>query len=457
MTLPLVALVGRPNVGKSSLFNRIVGERRAIVEDTPGVTRDRIYAEAEWVGHSFALIDTGGIDERAADEMFQQMREQAQIAIDMADVIVFLVDGREGVTATDRDVAALLQRSGKRVLLVANKIDNRGRLPEDFYDFCELGFGLPLAVSAANMTGLGDALDEIVKALAEEPGGRPGADDGADADAEKDFAPGTDPVRLAIIGKPNVGKSSFVNAVIGENRVIVSDVPGTTRDSIDTPFEYDGEAFTLIDTAGIRRRSKVEEGVERYSVVRAIGAIERSDVCLLMIDATEGVTEQDKKIAGLAHESGKGVVIAVNKWDLVAKETNTMARYEKKVYAEMPFLSWAPQVYISVKDGQRLKKVLDTVSAVAANCALRVPTSPLNALVQDAVAMKQPPSDKGKRLRIYYVTQVGVKPPLFSFKVNRRDLMHFSYARYLENQIRAQWGFTGTPIRFVFREKGEEA
>ncbi|MDR1816380.1 MAG: ribosome biogenesis GTPase Der [Clostridiales Family XIII bacterium] len=448
MALPLVAIVGRPNVGKSSFFNKVVGARLAIVEDVPGVTRDRIYAEAEWNGKAFALIDTGGIDERSDDVMFAQMREQAQIAIDMADLIVFMVDGKEGVTSTDRDVADLLRSATKPVLLIANKIDNPRKLPDDYYDLYELGFGEPIPVSAANMTGLGDALDGIVTGLLDSRV-KPENDDGGDnADS--------DSLKLAIIGKPNVGKSSFVNAIVGEYRVIVSDVPGTTRDSIDTPFEYDGERFTLIDTAGIRRRSKVEEGIERYSVVRAIGAIERSDVCLLMIDATEGVTEQDKKIAGLAHESGKGVVIAVNKWDLVEKDTNTMARYEKKVYAEMPFLSWAPQVYISVKDGQRLKKVLDTVSAVAANCALRVPTSPLNALIQDAVAMKQPPSDKGKRLKIYYVTQVGIQPPLFSFKVNRRDLMHFSYARYLENRIRAQWGFTGTPVRFVFREKGEE-
>ncbi|MDR1797655.1 MAG: ribosome biogenesis GTPase Der [Clostridiales Family XIII bacterium] len=443
MALPLVAVVGRPNVGKSSFFNRVVGQRLAIVEDVPGVTRDRIYAEAEWRGHAFSLIDTGGIDERSDDVMFSQMREQAQIAIDMADIILFMVDGKEGLTATDRDVAELLRAAQAPVLLVANKIDNPTKLPDDYYDLYELGFGEPMPVSAANKTGLGDVLDAIVDTLCSDPQKEP-AGGGAE-----------EPIKLAIIGKPNVGKSSFVNAIVGEYRVIVSDVPGTTRDSIDTPFEYDGEQFTLIDTAGIRRRSKVDEGIERYSVVRAIGAIERSDVCLLMIDATEGVTEQDKKIAGLAHESGKGVVIAVNKWDLVQKDTNTMVRYEKKVYDEMPFLSWAPQVYISVKDGQRLRKVLDTVEAVHANCSLRVPTSPLNALIQDATAMKQPPSDKGKRLKIYYVTQVGIQPPLFSFKVNRRDLMHFSYARYLENQIRAQWGFTGTPIRFVFREKME--
>jgi GTP-binding protein len=337
-------------------------------------------------------------------------------------------------------VAELLRQTAKPVILVANKIDSPTQLPEDYYDFFELGFDSLFPVSAANMTGLGDLLDEIVDALGD-----------AAREGEED-----DDVKLAVIGKPNVGKSSFINAIVGENRVIVSDIPGTTRDSIDTPFEYDGERFTLIDTAGIRRRSKVSEGVERYSVVRAIGAVERCDVCLLMIDASEGVTEQDKKIAGLAHESGKGIVIAVNKWDLIEKETNTMERYRKRVEAEMPFLSYAPAVFISVKDGQRLRKVLETVSVVAANCALRVPTSPLNSLVRDAIAMRQPPSDKGKRLKIYYVSQVGVKPPLFSFKVNRRDLMHFSYSRYLENRIRDAWGFAGTPVRFVFREKGEE-
>ncbi|GHU64804.1 GTPase Der [Clostridia bacterium] len=439
MALPVVCIVGRPNVGKSSLFNRVVGERRAIVEDVPGVTRDRIYAEAEWVGKRFALIDTGGIDAYSEDIMFEQMREQAQIAMDMANVIVFLVDGKEGLTSSDREVADLLRLTRKPVVLVVNKMDG-GKGQGGYYDFYELGFGEPLPVSAANMTGLGDALDVIVEGLS--VAGEAGDED--------------ETIKLAIIGKPNVGKSSFVNAVIGENRVIVTEVAGTTRDSIDTPFEYDGEKYVLIDTAGMRRRAKVTDGVERYSVVRAIGAIERSDVCLVMIDATEGVTEQDKKIAGLAHESRKGVVIAVNKWDLIEKDTMTMEVYRKKMRAELPFLAYAPDVFISVKDGQRLRKVFDIVSAVAANCSLRVPTAPLNSLIRDAVAMKQPPSDKGKHLKIYYVSQVGVKPPLFSFKINKRDLMHFSYSRYLENRIRDVYGFAGTPISFVFREKGEE-
>ena len=439
--LPIVAVVGRPNVGKSSFFNRIVGTRLSIVDDTPGVTRDRIYAEAEWSGKRFVFIDTGGIDDGMLDdEIFSLMREQALIAMDMADLIVFLVDGKEGITSRDREVAELLRRTTKDILLIVNKIDGE-KMPEDYYDFYEFGFGDPVPISAANMTGLGDALDEIIARLPEAP---------AETDGEGER------IKLAIVGKPNVGKSSFVNALVGENRVIVSDTPGTTRDSIDTPFSWDGEEFVLIDTAGIRRKSRVKESLERFSVVRAIAAIERSDVCLVMIDAEEGVTEQDKKIAGLAHDSGKGVVLAVNKWDLITKDTNTMEAYRKKMRAELPFLSYAPDVFISVKDGQRLRKVLEIVSAVDANCALRVPTSPLNSLIRDAVAMKPPPTDKGRRLNVYYVSQVGVRPPLFSFKINKRDLMHFSYARYLENRIRDAYGFEGTPISFVFREKGEE-
>jgi len=441
LRLPIVAVVGRPNVGKSSFFNRIVGTRLSIVEDTPGVTRDRIYAEAEWSGRRFVLIDTGGIDDgRADDEIFVQMREQAIIAMDMADLILFMVDGKEGVTSQDRDVAELLRRTTKKVLLIVNKIDG-GKKPEEYYDFYELSMGDPIPVSAANMTGLGDALDEIIGCL-------PELGDVSDEDDDR--------IKLAIVGKPNVGKSSFINALTGENRVIVSEIPGTTRDSIDTPFTWDGEEFVLIDTAGIRRKSRVKESIERFSVVRAIAAIERSDVCLVMIDAEEGVTEQDKKIAGLAHDSRKGVVLAVNKWDLIKKDTKTMDAYRKKMRAELPFLSYAPDVFISVKDGQRLRKVLEIVSAVNSNCAMRVPTSPLNSLIRDATSMKPPPTDKGKRLNIYYVSQVGVRPPLFSFKINKRDLMHFSYARYLENRIRDAYGFTGTPISFVFREKGEE-
>ncbi|MDR1271431.1 MAG: ribosome biogenesis GTPase Der [Clostridiales Family XIII bacterium] len=437
MSLPIVAVVGRPNVGKSSFFNRVIGGKISIVEDVPGVTRDRIYAEAEWTGKKFALVDTGGIDEKNDDYIAARMREQALIAMDMADLILFMVDGKEGMTAADAEVAVILRQTRKPVVLIVNKVD--GRSADAVYEFYELGFGDPVPVSSANMTGLGDALDIIVAGL--------GA---SDEEREDDAA-----IRLAIIGKPNAGKSSFVNAIVGEDRVIVSDVAGTTRDSVDTPFEYDGEKYVLVDTAGIRRRSKVTEAVERYSVIRAIGAIERSDVSVLMIDATDGVTEQDKKIAGIVREAGKGIVIAVNKWDLIEKDGKTMDKFREEVRTELSFLSYAPDIFISVKEGQRLRKVLSVVHTVYQNCQLRIPTAPLNSLIQDAMAMKPPPSDKGKRLKIYYVTQVGVKPPVFAFKINQRSLMHFSYARYLENKIRKIYGFEGTPVSFVFREKGE--
>ena len=440
-TLPVVAIVGRPNVGKSSFFNRVTGMRHSITGDEHGLTRDRICAEAEWSGKRFLLIDTGGIDDGISDGIFPLMREQAIIAMDMADLILFVVDGKDGVTSQDLEVAELLRRTLKKVLLIVNKVDKPKTT--DFYDFYELGFGDPLPVSSANKTGVGDALDAILAGLSE-AGFATGVED-----------EGESTIKLAIIGKPNVGKSSFVNAVVGENRVIVSAEPGTTRDSVDTPFTYEGEEFVLIDTAGIRRKSRVKENIERYSVLRAIAAIERSDVCLVMIDAEEGVTEQDKKIAGLAHDSGKGVVLAVNKWDLVEKDGKTMEAHRKKMRIELPFLSYAPDVFISVKDGQRLGKILETVSAVNSNCTLRIPTPQLNSLINDAVAMKPPPTDKGKSLKIYYVSQVGVKPPLFSFRINKRDLLHFSYSRYLENRIRDAYGFAGTPISFVFREKGE--
>jgi GTP-binding protein len=443
MRLPIVAIVGRPNVGKSTFFNRLVGGRVAIVEDTPGVTRDRIYAETEWNGKTFALVDTGGIDVDTDDVIPAQMREQAQAAMDMASVIVFIVDGKEGLTHADEDVAQMLRGADARVVLVVNKAD--GAKPEETtYDFYALGLGDPVAVSAANMTGLGDALDVIADGLPDD------AKDAAEDEAEDDA-----PTRIAVIGKPNVGKSSLINALVGENRLIVSEVAGTTRDAIDTPFEFEGRKFILVDTAGIRRRAKVTGNIERYSVARSIAAIERSDVCLLMIDARDGVTDQDKKIAGLAHESGKGAVIVINKWDLIEKETGTLEKYREKMRAELPFLGYAPDVFISVATGQRLRHVIDMAEAVAENRAMRVSTGKLNSLVQDAVLMKQPPTGRGKRLKIYYATQVGVKPPLFSFQVNSRDLMHFSYARYLENRIRDAYGFAGTPIKFVFREKGE--
>jgi GTP-binding protein len=436
MSKPIVAVVGRPNVGKSTFFNKIVGRRISIVEDTPGVTRDRIIAEAEWCGKGFFLIDTGGIEPDSKEIIPAQMRAQAETAMDMADVILFLVDGREGLTAADRDVATLLRKKNGKVILVVNKVDTP-KVPANFYDFYELGLGEPFAVSAANQLGLGDLLDEI---CAKFPAGT--------GEEEED-----DSIKIAVIGKPNVGKSSVVNAFIGEERVIVSNIAGTTRDSIDTPFEKDGVKYTLIDTAGIRRRSRVSDDIEKFSVIRAIAAIERCDVALLVIDAQEGVTEQDKKIAGIAHEAGKGIIVVVNKWDLVKKETNTMRDMERKIKGELIFMTYAPVMFTSAIKGQRLLPVLDMARAVAENRAMRVSTGQLNSLVADAVMMNNPPTDKGKRLKIYYAAQIGVKPPLFSFQVNDRELMHFSYARYLENKIRDAYGFAGTSIKFVFRDK----
>lgn len=438
MRKAIVAIIGRPNVGKSTLFNKIAGKRISIVEDTPGVTRDRIYADAEWRGVSFILIDTGGLDPDSDDIMLTKIREQAEIAIDTADVIVFLVDGRDGLTATDREVADILTRTGKKVLLVANKIDT-SVLSEGFYDFYELGLGEPIPVSAANMLGLGDLLDHMVDNFPERI-----EIEGEDAK-----------IGIAVIGKPNVGKSSLINSLLGEKRVIVSDIAGTTRDAVDTPFFWNDEEFVIIDTAGIRRKSKVCEDIERYSMIRALSAIERSDVCLVMLDAVSGISEQDKKIAGMAHEQGKGVIIAVNKWDLIEKDTRTMSNFRNNIKAGFPFMSYAPILFISAKTGQRLEKVMETVKYVSEIRSMRVTTGQLNGLIADAIMMRSPPSDKGKQLKIYYASQVGIKPPLFSFKINNRSLMHFSYSRYLENRIREGFGFEGTSIKFVFREKGE--
>lgn len=436
MSKPILAVVGRPNVGKSTFFNRIIGERKAIVEDVPGVTRDRIYAETEWNGREFAIIDTGGIEASTDDPILSQMRDQAVVAMDMADLILFMVDGKEGLTTADIEVSAILRRTGKKVILVVNKIDNPSKMPDTIYDFYELGLGEPIPISSANMLNIGDLLDEIVSGF-----------------PDKDYEADEENIKLAIIGKPNVGKSSLVNALTKENRVIVSPIAGTTRDSIDTPFSFEGNDFTLIDTAGLRRRSKVYDSIEKFSVIRAIAAIERCDICILMIDAMEGITEQDKKIAGIAHEAGKGMMIVINKWDLVEKETNTMLDYERKVRAELLFASYAPILFTSVLQGRRIYDILRKAAAIQEIRMRRITTGKLNNLIEDAVMMRQPPSDKGKRLKIYYAAQIGVAPPLFSFNINSRELMHFSYARYLENRLREAYDFEGTSVKFVYNEK----
>lgn len=436
MSKPILAVVGRPNVGKSTFFNRIIGERKAIVEDVPGVTRDRIYAETEWNGREFAIIDTGGIEASTDDPILSQMRDQAVVAMDMADLILFMVDGKEGLTTADIEVGAILRRTGKKVILVVNKIDNPSKMPDTIYDFYELGLGEPIPISSANMLNIGDLLDEIVSGF-----------------PDKDYEADEENIKLAIIGKPNVGKSSLVNALTKENRVIVSPIAGTTRDSIDTPFSFEGNDFTLIDTAGLRRRSKVYDSIEKFSVIRAIAAIERCDICILMIDAMEGITEQDKKIAGFAHEAGKGMMIVINKWDLVEKETNTMRDYERKVRAELLFASYAPILFTSVLQGRRIYDILRKAAAIQEIRMRRITTGKLNNLIEDAVMMRQPPSDKGKRLKIYYAAQIGVAPPLFSFNINSRELMHFSYARYLENRLREAYDFEGTSVKFVYNEK----
>lgn len=436
MSKPILAVVGRPNVGKSTFFNRIIGERKAIVEDVPGVTRDRIYAETEWNGREFAIIDTGGIEASTDDPILSQMRDQAVVAMDMADLILFMVDGKEGLTTADIEVGAILRRTGKKVILVVNKIDNPSKMPDTIYDFYELGLGEPIPISSANMLNIGDLLDEIVSGF-----------------PDKDYEADEENIKLAIIGKPNVGKSSLVNALTKENRVIVSPIAGTTRDSIDTPFSFEGNDFTLIDTAGLRRRSKVYDSIEKFSVIRAIAAIERCDICILMIDVMEGITEQDKKIAGIAHEAGKGMMIVINKWDLVEKETNTMRDYERKVRSELLFASYAPILFTSVLQGRRIYDILRKSATIQEIRMRRITTGKLNNLIEDAVMMRQPPSDKGKRLKIYYAAQIGVAPPLFSFNINSRELMHFSYARYLENRLREAYDFEGTSVKFVYNEK----
>jgi GTP-binding protein len=435
---PIVAVVGRPNVGKSTFFNRIAGRRISIVEDTPGVTRDRVYADCEWLKYKFTLIDTGGIEPTSDDIILSQMRDQAQIAIDTADVIIFLCDGKETVTTADEEIAHMLRLSRKPILLVLNKIDQYKK-PDHFYDYYTLGLGEPLMISSANAMGLGDLLDEVVKLF---------PDDAA-------FEDDDEIIRICFIGKPNVGKSSMVNRIVGENRVIVSEIAGTTRDAIDTPFEYDGQKFVLIDTAGIRRKSKVNENIEKYSVLRALTAIERSDVCFIMIDAEEGVTDQDKKIAGYAHEAGKASVIVINKWDLLEKDSHTMSAYQKRVREGLGYMQYAPILFVSALTGQRVNQILDKAVYVANNNAMRISTGVLNDIINEAVSLSQTPSDKGKRLKIYYATQASVKPPTFILFVNDTELAHFSYLRYLENQIRKNFNFEGTPIVFKVKSRGE--
>lgn len=438
MSKPVLAIIGRPNVGKSTFFNKIIGERRAIVEDTPGVTRDRIYAETEWNGKPFAIIDTGGIEPNSEDPILSQMREQAVMAMEMADVILFMVDGKDGLTTADSEVASMLRRTGKPVILVVNKVDNMRKGSDNLYDFYELGLGNPVPISSVNMLNFGDLLDDIVASF---------PDDKYD-DNESE-------IKIAIIGKPNVGKSSLVNELTNKTRVIVSNIAGTTRDSIDMPFEYKDSRYTLIDTAGIRRKSKVSENIEKYSVIRAISAIERCDICVLMIDAESGITEQDKKIAGVAHEAGKGLLIVVNKWDLIQKETNTMRDYEKIIRSELLFASYAPILFISVLKRRKIYDVIEIAKKIQDNRTRRISTGRLNNVIEDAIMMKQPPSDKGKRLKIYYTSQIGTMPPLFSFNINSRDLAHFSYMRYLENKIREAFDFEGTSLKFIFNEKRE--
>ena len=437
---PIVAVVGRPNVGKSTLFNTLAGEQISIVKDTPGITRDRIYADITWLNHQFTLIDTGGIEPDSADVILSQMREQAQIAIDTADVIIFLVDVRQGLVDADSKVADMLRRSKKPVILVVNKVDNVQKMMPDVYEFYNLGIGDPIAISAANRTGLGDMLDVVVENFGD-----------MDSEEEEDDRP-----KIAIVGKPNVGKSSLINKLIGENRVIVSDIAGTTRDAIDTEVTHNGREYVFIDTAGLRRKNKIKEELEKFMIVRTVSAVERADVVCLLIDAAEGVTEQDAKIAGIAHERGKGMIIVVNKWDLVEKDDKTIYRFSEKIRQTLSFMPYAELLFVSAKTGQRLHKLYETIDAVIENHAMRVQTGVLNEIMSEAVALQQPPSDKGKRLRLYYITQAAVKPPTFVIFVNDKELMHFSYTRYIENKIRDAFGFKGTPLKFIIRERKDK-
>ncbi len=440
MQKPLVAIVGKPNVGKSTFFNYIIGSRISIVEDTPGVTRDRVYADTSWRGRNFTLIDTGGIEPESDDIIISQMRTQANIAIELADVIIFLTDIKQGVTAADKDIALMLKKSKKPVVLVCNKADNYGKTADDIYEFYNLGLGTPYPVSAANALGIGDVLDEIYNNFP----------------TEKENEDDDEIIKIAVIGKPNVGKSSLINKILGEERVIVSNIAGTTRDAIDSYFENEFGKYIFIDTAGLRRKSKIKENIEKYSIMRTMLAIERADVCLMMIDAKEGVTEQDAKIAGEAERAGKGIIIVVNKWDEIEKDNHTYDEYKKDIYSKLSYLTYAPILFISAKTGQRINKLYEMINMVANQNSLRVSTSMLNQVLNEAIAIVQPPTDKGKRLKIYYMTQATTKPPTFVVFVNNKDLFHFSYERYLVNQLRKEFGMQGTPIRMIIREKTDK-
>ena len=441
MAKPVVAIVGRPNVGKSTLFNKLIGERRSIVEDVPGVTRDRIYGETEWCGHGLIIIDTGGIEPKADDIILKQMRFQAEVAIESADVIIFMCDVRTGLTADDRDIGIMLQKSGKPIIPCINKCDSVGGLPFEFYEFYELGFDCePIAVSSVHGSGTGDLLDAVLEALPE-----------YDTSEEED-----DSIKVAVIGKPNAGKSSIINKMVGENRLIVSNIAGTTRDAVDTRLENEQGAFTLIDTAGIRRQSKINDKIEKYSVLRAHMAVERADVCLIMIDGSTGITEQDEKIAGIAHEAGKASIIVVNKWDAVEKDNSTVNRFNERIRTALAYMPYAPIVYVSALTGQRIHTLYEHIKYVYGQTNTRIATGMLNDVLADATMRAQPPSDKGKRLKIYYMTQISVAPPTFVIFCNDAELFHFSYQRYLENCLRQTFGFNGTPIKLIIREKGED-
>lgn len=440
MSKPVVAVVGRPNVGKSTLFNALAGSRISIVEDTPGVTRDRIYADVTWLNYQFTMVDTGGIEPESSDLILSRMREQAETAIMTADVILFVTDVRQGLVDADYKVADMLRRSRKPIVLVVNKVDSFDKFMPDVYEFYNLGLGDPVPISAAGRLGIGDMLDLVIDKF-----------DPSDLEPEEDDRP-----KIAVIGRPNAGKSSIINKLLGEERVIVSPIAGTTRDAIDTSIKRNGQEYVFIDTAGLRRKSKIKEELERYSIIRTVTAVERCDVAVLVIDASEGVTEQDAKIAGIAHERGKGVIIAVNKWDLIEKNDKTMREFEKDIRERLSYMPYAEMIFLSAETGQRVPKLFEVIDAVIENCALRVQTGVLNEILTEAMAMKQPPSDKGKRLRIYYITQVAVKPPTFVMFVNDKKLTHFSYTRYIENQIRNTFGFRGTPVKFIYRERKEK-